>query len=363
MKMRKWIALALSAAMCLTLLASCSRPSDSANNNSQPPAENSQPAGNQGGSTTSGDPIVIKIGHTDSSTRSTHVWSEWIGTYLEEKAPGRFKVEVYPDGQLGDSPDMVAGVKLGTLTMEFDLSSVVSSISGPASSCVDLPFLYPTYEDWEKGTFENGGLELFNETLADSGYYCIGMYYNGMRQVISRTGCYHNSADLNGQKIRIAQDELNIEMWKDMGANPTPMSWGEVITSLSTGTVEALDHSLGVFNDFSIHEIAPYITITNHASSPFPIVCSLDWINSLSAEDRALVEEAVSLACKQQRDEERANEMGYIQRFKDEGATVEELTPEEVAAFKQSVQPLYDMWRERIGDEMMDRWLATVPQS
>ena len=341
-----------------------SRPSDNngPTGSSQPPAENSQPTQDQDDNTTSGDPIVIKIGHTDSSTRSTPVWSEWIGQYLEEKAPGRFKVEVYPDGQLGDSPDMVAGVKLGTLTMEFDLSSVVSSISGPASSCVDLPFLYPTYEDWEKGTFENGGLELFNETLADAGYYCIGMYYNGMRQVISRTGCYHNSDDLKGQKIRIAQDELNIEMWKDMGANPTPMSWGEVITSLSTGTVEALDHSLGVFNDFSIHEIAPYVTITNHASSPFPIVCSLDWINSLSAEDRALIEEAVTLACKQQRDEERANEMSYIQRFKDEGATVEELTDEEVAAFKESVQPLYDMWRERIGDEMMDRWLATVPQ-
>lgn len=363
MKMKKWIALALSAAMCLALLASCSRPSGNANT---PPA-NSNPSGsNQSGNNNndnaSKDVIVIKIGHTDSSTRSTHVWSEWIGTYLEEKAPGRFKVEVYPDGQLGDSPDMVAGVKLGTLTMEFDLSSVVSSVAGPASSCVDLPFLYPTYEAWEKGTFENGGLELFNETLADAGYYCIGMYYNGIRQVISRNGCYHTAADLKGQKIRIAQNELNIEMWTDMGANPTPMSWGEVITSLSTGTVDALDHSLGVFNDYSIHEIAPYITITNHASSPFPIVCSLEWINSLSAEDRALVEEAVSLACKQQRDEERANEMDYIQRFKNEGATVEELTPDEVAALQKSVQPLYDMWRERVGDEMMDRWLATVPQ-
>jgi hypothetical protein len=59
MKMKKWIALALSAAMCLTLLASCGRPSDNANNNSQPPAENSQPAENQG-SSNSGDPIVIR---------------------------------------------------------------------------------------------------------------------------------------------------------------------------------------------------------------------------------------------------------------------------------------------------------------
>ena len=358
-RMRNIIALALALIMVLSLAACGGK-----TGGDSPASSGSQTGGaSTAAPSANGDDTVynITIGGT---VPDEHPISQGLFKFkevAEELSGGRFKVEVYPDEQLGDSPDMVAGVKLGTLTMEFDLSSVVSSISGPASSCVDLPFLYPTYEDWEKGTFESGGLELFNETLAESGYYCIGMYYNGMRQVISRTGCYHSSADLNGQKIRIAQDELNIGMWKDMGANPTPMSWGEVITSLSTGTVEALDHSLGVFNDFSIHEIAPYITITNHASSPFPIVCSLDWINSLSAEDRALVEEAVTLACKQQRDEERANEMDYIQRFKDEGATVEELTDEEVAAFKASVQPLYDMWRERIGDEMMDRWLDTVP--
>ena len=54
--------------------------------------------------------------------------------------------------------------------------------------------------------------------------------------------------------------------------------------------------------------------------------------------------------------------MGYIQRFKDEGATVEELTDDEVAAFMEAVQPVYDMWREKVGDDMMDRWLATGPQ-
>ena len=283
--------------------------------------------------------------------------------WLEEQAPGRFKVEVSPNGQLGDSPDMVAGVKLGTLTMEFDLSSVVSSVSGPATSAVDLPYLYPTYEDWVQGTFENGGLELFNETLAPSGYYCVGMFYNGMRQVISRTSTYHNSEDLHGQKIRVAQNDLDIKTWDAMGGSPTPMSWNEVLTSLSTGTIEALDHSLGVFNDFNIHEIAPYITITNHASSPFPIVCSLEWIESLDPEDRALIEEGVALACEQQREEERANEMEYIERFKEEGATVEELTDEEVAAFKEAVQPVYDDLRAQIGDDLMDRWLATVPQS
>ena len=348
MKNNKLLALLLIFVMTISLATGCSRPTNTKGNSNENKNEDS--------------PIIVKIGHTDSSTRSTHVWSVWLGEYLEEKAPGKFKIEVYPDGQLGDSPDMVAGVKLGTLNLEFDLSSVITSVAGPASSCIDLPFLYPTYEDWIEGTFENGGLELFNELIADSGYYCLDMYYNGMRQVLSTNRTYHNSDDLKGQKIRIAQNDLNIELWKAMGGNPTPMAWGEVITSLSQGTVEALDHSLGVFNDFSLHEIAPYITLTNHASSPFPIVCSIEWLNSLPEDLREIFKEGVRLAAEQQRAEERANEMKYIERFKNEGATVEELTPEEVQAFKESVQPVYDMWRQKVGDEVMDAWLATVPK-
>mgnify|MGYP000853617761 CR=1 FL=1 len=342
--LKKALALALAFVLCLGL-AGCERGS----------------AGKDTGGSDDG-PIVIKIGHTDSNTRSTHVWSVWLGDYLEEKAPGRFKVEVYSDGALGDSPDMVAGVKLGTLTMEFDLSSVITSVAGPESSCIDLPYLYPTYEAWEKGTFENGGLELFNETLKDSGYYCLDMYYNGIREIISRDKVYHNKEDFAGQKVRIAQNDLNVKMWDAMGANPTPMAWGEVVTSLSQGQINALDHSLGVFNDFNLHEVAPYITLTDHCSSPFPIICSLSWLESLDPEDRAVLEEGVHQMAANQRKEERANEEKYIERFKSEGATVYALTDEEKAAFLEECKPVYDWMRSQIGDEMVDKWLATVPK-
>lgn len=307
--------------------------------------------------------IIVKIGHTDSSGRSTHKWSVWLGEYLEKKAPGKFKIEVYSDGQLGDTPDLVAGIKLGTVNVMFDLSSAITATTGPASACIDLPYLYPNYESWIKGTFENGGLELLNETMKDSGYYCIDMYYNGMRQVISVKRNYHNSDDLKGQKVRIAQNELNIELWEKMGANPTPMAWGEVITSLSQGTIDALDHSLGVFNDFSLHEIAPYITLTNHASSPFLIVCSTEWINSLPKDLRVIFEEGVHKMASQQREEERTNEIKYIERFKKEGATVEELSKEEITAFTKSVEPVYNLWRKKVGNELVDKWLKTVPKN
>lgn len=316
---------------------------------------------NKEAATPADGPIVIKIGHTDSSQRSTHIWSEALGEYLEKEAPGRFKVEVYSDGQLGDTPDLVSGIKIGTVTMMFDLSSVLTAAAGPDSTCIDLPYLYPSFEAWEKGTFENGGLELFNETLEESGYYCIDMYYNGMRQVISRDKIYQTSEDFKGQKIRIAQNDLNIKIWDAMGANPTPMAWGEVVTSLSQGQINALDHSLGVFNDFNLHEIAPYVTLTNHASSPFPIICSRDWIESLDPADRAVLEAGVKEMAKNQRAEEFAKEQEYLDRFRNEGAEVYELTEAEIKAFQDSVQPVYDYQRELVGDEMVERWLSTRP--
>ena len=246
--------------------------------------------------------------------------------------------------------------------MTFDLASCFTQVAGDASACIDLPYLYPSYEDWVKGTFENGGLELFNETIKGVDFYCIDMYYNGMRQLISRDKIYHNTSDLKGQKIRIAQNDLNIEIWKAMGANPTPMAWGEVVTSLSQGQINALDHSLGVFNDFNLHEIAPYVTLTNHASSPFPIVCSMKWIESLPKEDRMLLEDGVHQMAASQRDEERAKESEYLERFEKEGAEVYALNADEIAALQKISAPVYDWMRNKVGDEIMDKWLATVPQ-
>ena len=310
----------------------------------------------------SNEPVLIRIAHTDSSTRSTHLWTVKLGEYLEEYAPGRFIVEVYPDGELGDTSDLIETLKQNTVNMVFDLSAVITAAAGPETACIDLPYLYPTYDDWLVGTFENGGLELFRDSLSDYGYYCIDMYYNGMRQVISRIGHYHSPDDVKSQKIRIARNLLNIELWKAMGAYPAPMTWNRVIGALEMGQIDVLDHSLGVFNDFSLHKIAPYITMTNHASSPFPIITSLEWINSLDPELRKILEEGVHEMARQQREDERTKENKYIEHFKSEGATVEELTDDEVAVFIQAVQPVYDTWREIIGDATVNEWLNTVPK-
>ena len=190
--MKKLTAMLMVLVLCFGLLAGC--------------GGTDEPAGD------STEPITVKIAHTDSSSRSTHVYSEKIQTILDETAPGRFNVEVYSDGQLGDTTDAIAGLGLGTVQIVFDLVSCFTQVAGDDSACIDLPYLYPSFEAWEAGMMENGGLELFNETIADADFYCIDLYYNGIRQLISSAKIYHGVEDFAGQKIRIAQNDLNVEM-------------------------------------------------------------------------------------------------------------------------------------------------------
>ncbi|HRV33448.1 MAG TPA: TRAP transporter substrate-binding protein DctP, partial [Anaerovoracaceae bacterium] len=128
------------------------------------------------------------------------------------------------------------------------------------------------------------------------------------------------------------------------------------------GTIDALDHSLGVFNDFSLYEMAPYVTITNHCSSPYPLVCSTEWLESLPEDLKPIILDGIHQMCEMQRAEERANEMEYLASFEAAGATIYELTAEESAAFKELCKPAYDLWAEKVGQDLIDAWLATCPE-
>jgi len=324
--------------------------------------------GGSGGSGGSGDsngaaddkPIVIKVGHTDTSNRSTNESIEWLADYMAEKTDGRVIVEAYPDGQLGDDPEMCKGLLLGTCQVYFGLCGVLSGIVGPQLDILDLPFLYNSYEEWEKGSFERGGLEIYNELLEGTGYTCVDFMYNGMMNLCSSKKVYHNSEDMKGYKVRVTASEMNVDIFKALGANPTPMAWGEVYTSVVQGAVDGLTHSLGVFNDFKFYEYAPYITLSEHQSSPYTVVMATSFLESLPDDIYDIWMDGLHQACAMQREMERELELQYVEDFKANGATVYALTEEEKAAFYELCKDIYTKQRDVTGADVFDRFLATA---
>lgn len=345
MKLKKAVALILVGALLCTTAVGC---------------------GKRGGSTSESnasdnkEPITIKISNTDSGNRSTNVACEWFKEYMAEKTDGRVVIEVYPDGSLGDDPEACKGLALGTVDLWFGLSGVPSSIIGAKLDVLDLPFLYNSYEDWESGSFEKGGLDLYNQLLEGSGYYCLDFMYNGMKSVISSKKVYHTTDDFNGFKIRITPTDMNLAVWQALGANPTPMAWGEVYTSLVQGAVDGLDHSLGVFNDFKFYENAPYVTLTKHQSSPYTVMTSTKFMDSLPEDIRGIFKDGVAQMCEKQRANEHGLEAKYIETFKEANATVYELTEEENAALYEACSDVYKAQREKTGAEIFDAFLKTA---
>lgn len=317
-------------------------------------------SGDSDAAATADEPIVIKVGHTDTANRSTNVCIEWLADYMAEKTDGRVVVEAYPDGQLGDDPELCKGLLLGTDQVYFGLSGVLSGIVGPKLDILDLPFLYGSYDEWVEGSFEKGGLEIYNELLEGSGYTCVDFMYNGMMNLCSSKKVYHNSADMKGYKVRVTSSEMNVNIFNALGANPTPMAWGEVYTSVVQGAVDGLTHSLGVFNDFKFYEYAPYITLSEHQSSPYTVVMSTEFLNSLPDDIYDIWMDGIHQACQKQREMERELELKYVDDFTANGATVYALTPEEKAAFYELCKDIYTKQRDVTGADVFDRFLATA---
>ncbi|MEW5784392.1 MAG: TRAP transporter substrate-binding protein [Bacillota bacterium] len=306
------------------------------------------------------EPIIIKVGHTDTSARSTHVSIEWLADYMDEQTDGRVIVEGYPDGQLGDDPELCRGLLLGTTQVYFGLSGVLGGIVGPQLDIVDLPFLYTSYDEWVEGSFEKGGLEIYNELLEGSGFTVVDFMYNGMMNLCSSKKVYSNSEDMKGYKVRVTASEMNVKIFEALGANPTPMAWGEVYTSVAQGAVDGLTHSLGVFNDFKFYELAPYITLTQHQSSPYTVVMSTAFLESLPDDIYEIWMEGIRQACAMQREMERELELEYVENFIAAGATVHDSTDEEKAAFYALCADIYAQQRDVTGADVFDRFLATA---
>lgn len=302
--------------------------------------------------------IVIKYAHTDSEQRTTHIAAEWFKDYMNEQTDGKVKVEIYPNGQLGDDEELLKGIKLGTIQMYVGIGNA-GLIAGEKANITELPFVYSSYNDWKIGTFEKGGLDIFNQTLEGSGLVCLDLQYSGLKSVISSKKLYTSMDDFKGFKIRVTPSDLNIAIWEALGASPTPVSWGEVYTSLSQGTIDGLDHSLGVMVDYKFHEVAKYITLTNHTSSPFTLLCSQDFLDSLPDDVYDIFMDGVKQMGEMQREMECEYEKDYIQILTDGGAEIAEVPAEMLAEMKEAVKPVYDKQKEISGADLVDAFLAT----
>ena len=188
---------------------------------------------------------------------------------------------------------------MGTIQMAIPSTSALAGFD-KRIQVLDLPYLFTT----RKAAFDAVDGELghkLNSYLAKKGFEVLGYQENGFRHVTNSKRPIKSPADLKGLKIRTMENPMHIAFFKELGANPTPMSWGELYTALQQGTVDAQENPYAMIDDGKFYEVQKYVSETGHVFSYEILIANKKFMDKLPADLRKVVVDAAHKAIMAQR--------------------------------------------------------------
>lgn len=340
---KRMFALLLSAATLFTL-AGCGGKADGGGKT---------PGGTSSGAQTSGSAeYTFIVAHVDPEDGPLHQNLLDFEKYVEEHTGGRMDVQVFGNGLLGGDREILEAINLGTVQMGNMASSNLTAY-GDRFGIYELPFLFNSFEA-ATAAYDGELGEIYNEWLAENGFVCCGVFTYGWRALSNKVREVWTPDDLAGIKIRVMEVPMYIDAFTLLGANPTPMSWNEIYTGLQQGTIEAQDNSPEQTYLAKFFEVQPYYTTLNHTLSNGLAICQKSYMDNLPEDIRQVIVDGMEICRDAQREASVVLEQEYLDKMRDAGVTVCELSDEQRALFKEKVAPLYDQYRAIVGDKAMD---------
>jgi C4-dicarboxylate-binding protein DctP len=217
----------------------------------------------------------------------------------------------------------------------------------------DLPFLFDDIAAVDRFQQSEAGEELLS-SMEDLGYLGLGYWHNGMKQ-LSASKPLRTPADAAGLKFRIQASDVLLAQFEALGANPQKMAFAEVYQALQVGTVDGQENTWSNIYTQKFFEVQPYITETNHGVIDYMVVTNSEFWNGLPDDVRTELEQIMDeVTAEVNRLAEELNQQDK-QKIIDSGSSeIVELTPEERAAWVDAMQPVWDQFRDDIGQDLID---------
>ncbi len=256
---------------------------------------------------------------------------------LSEKTNGAVALDVFGNSQLGNERDLIEGLQLGSVQVTCVSTAPLSGFTD-TFLVFDLPFIFETSEQARAVMDSEVGTEILN-SIEDQGIKGLAWFENGFRNITNNVKPITVPDDLKGIKIRTMENQIHMEAFRVMGADPTPMAMGDVFTALQQGTIDAQENPVPIIETNKFGEVQKYISMTGHLFSPAPVFMSKDYYDSMPAEYQTAVMEAAAEATPYQREQiDEQNVTGLESLI---AAGMEENEPEK-APFKDATKSVYD---------------------
>lgn len=294
--------------------------------------------------------IVLKAA---SAVTLSHPYNQGLiefGRLLEEKTNGKYSLEVFHSAQLGSERETVEGLQMGTIDIAVVSTAPLVGFTD-AFLVTDLPFIFNDKQHAYKVLDGEIGKDMFKE-LESKNLKGLAFWESGFRHVTNSKKPILVPSDMKGIKIRTMENQIHIDSFKQLGADPTPMAFGELYTALQQKTVDAEESPLATIETSKFYEVQKYITLTGHFYPPAPLLASKALWDKLTDEEKTAFQEAANESRDYERKLIQDMEDKLIPELEQKGMKFVET---DKSLWQEAMAPVYAKYEDKIGKELIQK--------
>ena len=335
--MKKVISILLVAVMLVAVLAGCG------NSSASPAAATA--------TETKAEPIVIKISHQNASTHPIQLGLLEFKRLLEEKSGGTITCDIYDSAVLGNDTSNMQQVIAGSLDAAMIMGAVIWQGYDGRANVEELPFLFDSYEKAYAAYDGEFGKYLAENVLESQGGHVVNFWDNGFRHFTNNIRPVTVPADMKGIKFRTADSEIRLHLFECCGTSAITMAVSELYSAMQQGTVDGQENPLSNIVASSFFEVQKYLSLSGHIYNTSVFFFSDNFWNSLTDEQKAIIEECSREARDYTRKINQESEAENLEICKNAGMEVNEV---DKAAFIEAVQPVWEKFEATYGTELVE---------
>lgn len=344
--MKKKLGIALAVVMAVSGLTACGGGSSSTTTaTTDTSAATTEAATTDGSKAPVGDPIELTFGHGQAEGHPYQKAALYFKELVEEESGGSITVTVAPNGTLGDERESIEALQMGTMDITV---AVAAALSGFDSNMdvFSMPYLFESRDEAFNVLDSEVGAELF-ANLESQGLKVFGTYDLGFRSMTNSLRPIETPDDCKGLRVRTLESSVCVDALGALGMDAVSMSFSELFTALQTGAVDGQENPLFTIYNSRFYEVQKYLSLTEHFYPVCPVMISTITWNKLSADQQAIVADALEKSVDYERELAGEELDSMLQGLKDAGMEVNEV---DKAPFIEAVQPVYEQYNAQFGD-------------
>ncbi|WP_457979865.1 TRAP transporter substrate-binding protein [Ectopseudomonas composti] len=296
---------------------------------------------------------TIKFAATSPKGTPPAIGMELFAEKVAERSGGKIKVRTFPNGVLGGDVQVLSSLQGGLIEMmTWNAGLMLNHVTD--FGILDFPFLYTDTAKVDAMLDGEVG-KMLTDQLPQQNLVGLAFWELGVRNLTNNKRPVTKLEDIAGLKIRAQQSPLFLDVWRELGANPTPLPFTEVHTALETGTVDGQENPAALILASKFNEVQKYLSLTRHNYNPQIVLIGKGFWDTLNEDEKKLLTDVAMEVRLEQRRISREADSKAIAQLEAAGMQVNEVPVAEITRIQAKIKPVVDKYAAQINPELVKK--------